>query len=158
MMQTIHLKKLLLHLALPVCVGFIAAYFSRNAAEVYASLQLPPLSPPPVVFAVVWSVLYPLMGVASYLASEQMQHNARYKRVQLLYLASLFLNLIYPILFFTLQWYGAALVDLILLWICVFIVTAVYFYYYRPAGYIMFLYVLWLCFAAYLNAGVVCLN
>lgn len=62
-------KRLLLCLAIPLAVGGLSALLTRNSMERFASLAQPPLTPPGWVFPVVWTTLFLLMGIASYLAS-----------------------------------------------------------------------------------------
>ena len=62
-------KRLLLCLAIPLAVGGLSALLTRNSMERFASLAQPPLTPPGWVFPVVWTILFLLMGIASYLAS-----------------------------------------------------------------------------------------
>ena len=156
MIRTIKLKKLALNLALPIAVGLLGSLFTKNAGEVYANLNRPPLSPPAWIFAVVWTILYLLMGVAAYLIAES---NCKYKkRSQQIYLICLALNLIWPMLFFGLEWFVAALIVLIVLWLFVFAAAVLFYFCSDIAGYLMIPYVLWLSFAAYLNIAIVFLN
>ena len=62
-------KKLLLLIAVPLAVGGLAALLSGGMGEAYQSYAKPPLSPPGWVFAVVWPILYALMGYASFLVA-----------------------------------------------------------------------------------------
>ena len=59
-------KQLLIALAIPLAVGGLSALISGGMSD-YQDLAKPPLSPPGWVFAVVWPILYLLMGFASYL-------------------------------------------------------------------------------------------
>ena len=59
-------KKRLLLLAIPLAVGGLATLLS-GGMDNYKVMNQPPLSPPGWVFPVVWSVLYLLMGWASWL-------------------------------------------------------------------------------------------
>ena len=60
-------KTLLPCLALPLGVGFLSSLLTRSAMDRFAALRQPPLSPPGWVFPLVWTVLYLLMGLSSYL-------------------------------------------------------------------------------------------
>lgn len=50
---------------IPLAVGGLSALLSRNGMAAYQTLEKPPLSPPGVVFPIVWSILYILMGISS---------------------------------------------------------------------------------------------
>lgn len=60
-----NLKKRLICLAIPLAVGGLAALLSGGMGN-YKVMNQPPLSPPGWVFPVVWTLLYLLMGEASY--------------------------------------------------------------------------------------------
>ena len=62
-------KRLIICLAIPLVVGGAAGLLTMNSMEAFEALNQPPLSPPGWLFPVVWTVLYVLMGIASYLVS-----------------------------------------------------------------------------------------
>ena len=67
-MQKIEWKPLLIAIGIPlVLIGGGSALATMNAMEQYGTIQKPPLSPPGWLFPVVWSILFILMGIASYL-------------------------------------------------------------------------------------------
>lgn len=142
-------------IAFPLLVGVVAALLTRSGMELYDTVIKPPLSPTAWLFPVIWTILYVLMGTASYLVltSEKLRTNALYA-----YIVQLALNFVWPILFFDLEMYLLAFFVLVGLWIAV-LVTTVRFYRIRPAaGILMIPYLVWLTFAGYLNLAVVFLN
>ena len=62
-------KKLIICIAIPLAVGGIAALLTTGSMDVFESVEKPPLSPPAWLFPVVWTLLYTLMGIASYLVA-----------------------------------------------------------------------------------------
>ena len=60
-------KKLILCLLIPLAVGGLSAFLTKNSMEIFKTLQKPPLSPPAKLFPFVWTILYILMGLASYI-------------------------------------------------------------------------------------------
>ena len=114
----INWKKLLLCIAIPLAVGGVAALLSGGMGETYQSYVRPPLSPPGWVFGVVWPILYALMGYASYLVVEA---EGNKKPPLLLYGAQLLVNFLWPIVFFRFQWFWAAFVVLLGLWLLIFL-------------------------------------
>ena len=58
-------KKLLLALVIPLGVGGLSAWVTRDAMEQYGLLVQPPLAPPGWIFPVVWGILFVLMGISS---------------------------------------------------------------------------------------------
>lgn len=151
-------KKLIICIAIPLIVGGIAGFLTRNSMEVFKNLDKPPLAPPGWLFPVVWTILYLLMGISSYLvmtsnASPQMISDALK-----IYYYQLVVNFLWPIFFFNFGWYLFSLVWLILLWVLVLIMILRFAKVSRPAAYMNIPYLIWLTFAAYLNLGVWWLN
>ena len=150
-------KKLLIALAIPLAVGGLAALLSGGMGQ-YRAMNQPPLSPPGWVFPVVWTILYLLMGYASYLVwtSDASQNEKR--GALILYGAQLAANFIWPLLFFNAQMYLAALIWLVVLWILIFLTIRAFSKINERAGDLLIPYILWVTFAAYLNLGIYLLN
>ena len=110
----INWKKLLLCLAIPLAVGGTAALLTGGGMGEYAVMNQPPLSPPGWLFPVVWTILYLLMGYASYRVLTAEASPAQISRALTLYGAQLAINFLWPLVFFGLDWYLAAFVVLIL--------------------------------------------
>ena len=135
-------------------VGLLAGLLSADATKLYAQLAVkPPLSPPGWLFPVVWSILYALMGVGAGLVSGEKSGVALNLMV-----AQLVVNFFWPLLFFNAGAYGFAFLWLILLLILVVWMTLEFWKRDPLAGKLQIPYILWLLFAAYLNAGVYVLN
>ena len=151
-------KPLLLALALPLAVGGFSAFLTRDGMRAFASLRQPPLSPPAWLFPVVWTLLYLSMGLASYLVWVSGVSDRRRDRALTVYGLSLAANFLWPILFFTVQAWLAALLLLLLLWALVGIAALLFGAITPRAGKLLLPYLAWLTFAAYLNLGVWLLN
>ena len=73
-------KSLLICLAIPLLTGALSGWITRDGIEAFQLLNKPPLSPPGWLFPVVWTVLYIMMGIASWLiagsgsAAREQQH------------------------------------------------------------------------------------
>lgn len=151
-------KKLAVCLAIPLAVGGLAGLLTAGGMKRFEELNQPPLSPPGWVFPVVWTILYLLMGYASYRILISGAPSGEKGRALTAYGAQLAANFLWPILFFGLGWYLVAFLELLVLWTLVF-VTMVRFYRIDPvAGDLLLPYLLWVTFAAYLNFGVYRLN
>lgn len=153
--MNIQWKNLITCLAIPLAVASFSALLTQNSMETFASVSKPPLSPPGWLFPVVWTILYILMGIASYLVltSKKPPNNAL-----LLYGIQLGFNFFWSIIFFNLKLYFLAFIWLILLWLLIFKTTVLFSQRSKPAGYLMFPYLLWAAFAGYLNLFIACLN
>ena len=148
-------KKLVVCLLLPLAVGGLAAFLTRNSMDLFAMVKKPPLSPPGWLFPVVWTILYLLMGFASYLVLVAEKPG---RTAWKFYLAQLAFNFVWPILFFHLQMYLLSFVWLLLLWILILVTILWFTRSSRPAGYLLIPYLLWVTFAGYLNVGIYILN
>ncbi len=151
-------KKLLICIAVPLVVGGLSAWLSRGGMRGFAALDKPPLSPPGWLFPVVWTILFVLMGVASYLVLTSGRDQRTTGRALRLYGVQLVVNFFWSIIFFELSLYLFAFLWLVLLWVLI-LATALRFYRISPAaGHLMIPYLLWVTFAGYLNFGVYLLN
>ncbi len=93
-------KPLAVSLAVPLAVGALSAFLTRGSMKAFESLNQPPLSPPGWLFPIVWTVLFILMGIASYLVyTSGRSHRARRSALDL-YSAQLIANFFWPVLFF----------------------------------------------------------
>lgn len=152
----IKLKPLAVSVLIALGVGGLSALLTNSSMEHYGQLKQPPLAPPGWLFPIVWTILFLLMGIAAYLV--WMQNDLDRKTALTLYAVQLGFNFFWTIIFFNLRSYGLALVWLIALWVLI-LLTVRYFYKSTPAaGILLVPYLLWVTFAAYLNAGVWLLN
>lgn len=155
--MTMNKRRLLLVIciALPLLVGVIAALLSRAGMQNFDDVIRPPLLPPDWLFPVVWTILYTLMGIASYfvLTSGKLRTNALYA-----YIAQLTLNFLWPILFFRFRFFTFAFLLLVGLWIAVLVTTIRFYRIRKAAGVLLIPYLAWITFAGYLNLSIALLN
>lgn len=144
-------------MAIPLLVGGLSALLTMSAMEDFAALNQPPLSPPGWLFPVVWTILYALMGVASYLVLTS-GRPGRAKTALVVYGIQLFFNFLWSIVFFNFGAYLFAFFWLIALWLLIIFTTLLFYRINKAAGYLMIPYILWVTFAAYLNLGIYLLN
>ena len=150
-------KKLLICLAIPLAAGGLGTLLS-GGMDTYKALNQPPLSPPGWVFPIVWSVLYLLMGYASYRVLMSGAEKEDIRKALTFYGIQLFLNFLWPIVFFGLQWYFAAFVLLLVLWAFIYLTMHFFGMIDDTAENLLIPYLLWVTFAGYLNLGVALLN
>lgn len=149
-MISVRLKPLFISLFIPlVLVGGLGSIFSAGAPALYAQLKLPPLSPPAWVYPVVWTILYTLMGIASYLVYDS--SSPQKDTALTVYAIGLFLNLLWSWVFFSLNNYWAAAVIILVLLVVIFITIMLFARISETAGWLMVPYAVWVGFAAFLN-------
>ena len=124
--------------------------------EVFPLLEKPPLTPPPVVFPIVWTALYILMGVGMALVKNTDRLASR--GAERLWWAQLALNFAWTLVFFPAQAFLAALALLVLLLGLVVAMASAFGRIRCAAGLMQIPYILWLLVAGYLNAGIWYLN
>ena len=130
-------KELLVAIAIPLLVGGLSALLTSGSMQDFEQLIKPPLSPPGWLFPVVWTVLYILMGIASYLIYTAKHSAGLAGNALFFYALQLFFNFFWSVIFFNWEMYLLAFIWLIILWALI-IITAVKFYRIsKPAGYLM---------------------
>ena len=139
-------------------VGALSGFLSRNGMELYSTvITQPPLSPPPVIFPIVWGILYALMGIGAariYLSPPSKQRSLGLN----IFAVQLVVNFFWSLIFFNAQAYGFAFIWLLLLWGLVLWMILTFRKVDPLAAWLQIPYLMWLTFAAYLNAGVWYLN
>ena len=154
----INWKALLVCLAIPLAVGGLSAFLTKDVMTTYQSLNQPPLSPPGWLFPIVWTVLFILMGIASYLVLTSQKPTTEIKSALTYYGVQLAVNFVWPILFFTMGRYLLSFFWLILLWVLILYVLILFCRIRKSAGLLLVPYLLWVTFAGYLNLSVYLLN
>ena len=151
-------KLLIICLIIPLAVGGVAALITGGGMDAFESLNKPPFSPPGWLFLVAWTLLYLLMGAASYLALESRGPQQIIGKGIRLYALQLAFNFLWPIIFFKLEWYLFAFIWLLALWILILLAMLQFRRVSKAAFYLMLPYIIWVSFAGYLNLGIYLLN
>ena len=139
-------------------VGALSAWLTREDMRYFRDRVIqPPLSPPAILFPIVWGILYLLMGVGMARVVLSVQSRERTNGMQI-YLLQLAVNFIWSIVFFHLRSYLLALAVLMLLLGLILWMIHRFRQVDKPAARLQIPYLLWVCFAAYLNAGIYLLN
>ena len=126
-MKKINVLKLIIAIIIPLLVGGVSAFLTNDVMMVFNTIKKPPLAPPGILFPIVWSILYVLMGISSYLINELNVDKLSGKKVALrkntliIYVVQLVFNFFWSIIFFKFSMYKFAYVWLVILWIMVFI-------------------------------------
>ena len=146
----IYLKSILIPVIVGAIVGSITSRFIN-----YNSLVQPPLAPPSILFPIVWSILYVLMGVSyGILESNSLVDS----NINFIYYLQLFVNALWSIFFFVLKWRFFAFLWILLLLVLVIIMIIRFYRKNKIAGFLQIPYLLWVAFATYLNFAIWLLN
>ncbi len=151
-------KTFIICIAIPLGGGILAALLTRDSMEMFAALNKPVLSPPGWLFPVVWTILYVLMGIASYLIYTSEAPERKIADALVVYGIQLIVNFFWPIFFFNMGWYLFSFWWLVLLGALILVCIAMFERISRPAAYLMVPYLLWVTFAGYLNYSIYILN
>lgn len=165
-------KVLIISILIPLAVGTVAGLLTMGGMEQFQILEKPPLAPPAWLFPVVWTILYTLMGISSYLIyitecpggnanakdTNSVCDTEQKKKALNLYGYQLVVNFLWPVFFFNFGWYGFSYLWLLLLCVLVAIIIWEFNKISRTAALLNLPYLLWLSIAAYLNLGIWILN
>ena len=131
-------KLLSIFIIVPLLLGTIVGLITVPGSQVDSIL-------PPWIFPVVWTILYTLMGISSYLIYE------RTKEISKIYISQLIVNLIWPFIFFKFKLFTLAFIWILLLILLVIIMIKEFLSKNKLAGYLQIPYLIWLFIAAILN-------
>ncbi len=157
-MSKIKWKTLIIAVLIPLAVGGLSALLTMGSIEQFGLLEKPPLSPPGWLFPVVWTVLYVLMGAASYRIVEAKKSTEEGKNALIPYFVQLGFNFFWSIFFFNFELYAFSFGWLVAMLVLIAITTLKFYKIDRIAAILMIPYILWVLFAGYLNAGIAFLN
>lgn len=148
--------KIILAIIIPLAVGGLSALITMNQMDLFETVAKPPLAPPRWLFPVAWTILYILMGIASYLLYIADTQEGREALV--LYGVQLFFNFFWSIIFFNLEAYWFALIWLFIMWIIILLLLIKSRKVDERAFWLLLPYFIWTTFAFYLNFGIAVLN
>lgn len=147
-----NLKSILFHTLVPVMLAFTIQMLIGDYKPYLESLKKP-LDIPNIVFIIVWSVLYIMIGLSASFVDQENK-----PREMKIYYIQLIINLLYPVVFF----YGkmiaiGALMTIAILGLSIYLLIR--FYKINKLSFYLFIpYVLWLIFANYLQIGIYFMN
>lgn len=139
------------YIFLPLILGSIIGLVISKYID-YPTLNKPPLSPPKILFPIMWSILYLLMGIAYYIYIKNSNKENIYYYIQL------FFNLIWSILFFMLKLRFISIIWILFLNLFIIITIKSFKEESKISAYMLIPYLLWTLFATYLNIGIYILN
>ena len=149
------IKEIIIAILIPIGVGLLSSLLS-NVMNNFDSFNKPSFTPPGIVFPIVWTILYILMGISSYLIYKD---NSTYKNNALkIYIIQLILNGLWSIIFFKFKAFFLAFLLVIVLIIVTIIMIYRFYKINKVAGLLQIPYLIWLVFALVLSLNVFLLN
>lgn len=153
------IKAYALSIVIALGVGGLSSLLTMGNMDLYSEVRQPPLAPPAILFPIVWTVLYVLMGIsAAMIYTEGRVEKSERSAALMPYGASLFVNFFWSILFFNLRAFLPAFVWLVLLEFLVVMTIISYRKINTGAALLQIPYAIWVAFAGYLNFAIWWLN
>lgn len=146
----IYIKSILI----PVIIGGLVGLLISNFID-YNYLQKPPLAPPSILFPIMWTILYILMGISYGILKSNKLIDSRINRI---YYLQLFINTMWSIIFFILKWRLFSFIWILLLAVSVIVMIVHFYKKNKLSGILQIPYLLWVLFASYLNFAIYILN
>jgi translocator protein len=149
----------LIFIAIPLLVGGLSSYLTVAPQQnQYFDFIKPSFAPPSWLFGPVWTILYILMGLASYLIWQLRKINPSAYSALVVYAIQLVFNFAWTGIFFGLRRFDLAFLEIVILWLLI-MATLYLFWRLRPlAGILLIPYLLWVSFAMLLNFSIWQLN
>ncbi len=139
-------------LAIPLFVGFLSSFLTRNGVSAFEMLEKPSWTPPAPVFPIVWTILYLLMGFGS--ARIYLSDHPNRQKALLLYGVQLVVNGLWSIFFFGFGWYFFSFLWIVLLLILVYNMMQEFYAIDKLSAWLQLPYFLWLLVALALNFSI----
>ena len=137
-MKKTNYKQLTIFIIIPLLLGTIVGLLTVPSSHIDSIL-------PSWIFPVVWTILYILMGISSYLIYKETN------TIPKIYLAQLFFNYTWVFIFFTFKAFFLASVWIIILILLVSLMIKKFISINKTAGYLQIPYLIWLLIASVLN-------
>ena len=113
MNKKVNVFNLIIAIIIPLAVGMLSSFITKDAMMSFNSMKKPPLAPPGILFPIVWSILYVLMGISSYIiyefdAKNDITLKTERSKWLLIYAIQLVFNFFWSIIFFKFSLYYQA--------------------------------------------------
>ncbi|MCR9270775.1 MAG: TspO/MBR family protein [Henriciella sp.] len=137
----------------------LGAAVSGGSEDVwYYALEKPGFTPPDILFAIVWPILFVLMALGAILVRIRAGSFAACSAALGLYFTQLALNLSWSWLFFGFHEVLISMVVLVALWLMIAAMIRAFAKHSVAAAVMQVPYLLWVSFAGYLNLSILLLN
>lgn len=152
LVHKLNLKQLVISLAISLGVGIFQGIIIQGGMENFDNAVKPPLTPPSFLFPIVWTILFILMGISSYIIYRS--DSTDKLQALVVYGLQLGFNFFWGIFFFNFIAYLFSFIWIMILWFLIILMIKKFYKISKPAALLQIPYLLWVTFAAYLNFGV----
>ena len=149
----IDFKRLIISILVPVVLGAIVGFLTSGS---YNDMVQPSFAPPGILFPIVWTILYTLMGISFYIINSS--NNILKDDANTAYYFQLIVNLLWSFIFFNFKWYLFAAIWIVLLIVLVINMIKKFYNISKVSAYLQIPYLIWLIFALILNISIYILN
>ena len=139
-------------------VAFLGSVITSRGLSWYETLKLPSFTPSGGVIGAAWTVIFILTALSAIVFWNRAFRNARFLLIITLFLINALLNILWSYLFFGIHVIGAALLEMIILWLTTLVLIILIRPTSRLASTLLFPYLIWVAFAAYLTYTILTLN
>jgi len=148
----INWKVLIISFIIVYFVAFIGSIFtSQNTrGDWYESIK-PPLTPPSIVFPIVWNILFFLIAISLYLCWTNSRNKEERVAMSVVFGINFVLNIFWSILYFAMKNPKIAFFDIILLLLSIISMLLLSWKINKASFWLLMPYFLWVCFASILN-------
>jgi benzodiazapine receptor len=151
--------KAIISIVIAQSAGLLGTLFTRTGiSSWYSFVNKPSFNPPSWIFGPVWTILYTLMGISSFLIWQVRDTNPLANKALIVYGVHLVFNTLWTILFFGLKNPALAFFEIIFLWLLIILTIVLFYQINKTAGLLLIPYLLWVSFAAVLNYSIWRLN
>ncbi len=152
------IKAYIIGILIPLAAGGLAAFLTRNSMDIYQSIVKPELAPSAILFPIVWTILYILMGISSTTIFNSDAGANEKSGALLIYVLQLMVNFFWSILFFNQMAFLSSFVWIIILWVLIVAMIVSFYKINKTAALLQIPYLLWVTFAGYLTLMIYLLN
>lgn len=150
-MKKIDIKKLIISFSIVAILVLLSMIFTKNTMGLYEDIIKPDIAPKPIVFPIVWTILYTLVAITLYRFYDD-------KSIRNIIILNMVINVIWPILFFRFEMFIFSAIWLVLIIITLILALLKIYKTDKKFAYINLPYLFWLFFALYLNIMIILLN
>ena len=153
------IKPYIISIGIALAVGGLAAFLTRDSMDIYGEIVTPPLAPPAILFPIVWTILYVLMGISSArIYTEKESQPGKVRSALAIYALSLVFNFAWSLIFFNLRYFLLSVVVIAGLLVLIIKTITSYREIVPWAAYLQIPYAIWVSFATYLDVAIWLLN